>query len=733
MTPGPQVHALLVNGGGHKAINFRSHLEHLRSMHAVVSGGDIPAEQVVVLASDGSDPAPDLATRMLDDLSEAWLLEGTSLGARLRSQIRYVDSKLDGVSLREATPEGLRDALAAMGPQIRPGDTLLLYVTDHGTRNAADTRNNRISLWGARASVSVDELRALLDELIPPGVRVVSIMSQCFSGAFARLGTAPGSGDRAMCGYFSTTADRPAYGCYPEVRERDDLGHSVHFIRALAAHGSLAHAHESVLVRDDSPDVPLRSSDVLLEDLLRDAAGTGSSAAALADARITAALRDPGAWEPHLRRLDRIADQYGLASPRRVTEVDEQIEHVRTVSEDLGRQRDAWRDTFATAAQANLARFVDAQPAWKERVAPDVLRSLDDEERIALREELIEALGTHTRRDRKTYDRLRRLHAPRDLASEVVYRMEVRLGVLLRLRALLLRLAGEAHLAAVDDAAARTAFDQLVTCERTRLPVAASDPLAADEPDPFPSYASDLDAAERFLPAWLGLQFRPPTAAQRQRYDLPAGAAHVQGVFPDSPAARAGIETGDVVVGLPDEPFGEPGEVRTWTMLSDPGQTADLALLRDGVPRTAAVTLRTFPRTWPELPEPPQAGDPAPPLALEPYRGAPPAALAGASDTLLFFWATWCSICKAALPELASLAERDGVRIVAITDEDAAQLDPFFARHPGPFPDIVASDPERRSFLDYGVAGTPSFVLIGPNGRIRGRQTGYSRTRGLHF
>jgi thiol-disulfide isomerase/thioredoxin len=107
--------------------------------------------------------------------------------------------------------------------------------------------------------------------------------------------------------------------------------------------------------------------------------------------------------------------------------------------------------------------------------------------------------------------------------------------------------------------------------------------------------------------------------------------------------------------------------------------------------------------------------------------------LAGPGDTLLFFWATWCSICKVALPELTELAERDGVRIVAITDEDAAQLDPFFASHGDPFPGIIASDPDRRSFLAYGVAGTPSFVLVGTDGRIRGRQTGYSRKKGLHF
>jgi thiol-disulfide isomerase/thioredoxin len=732
---GSRVHALLVNGGARKSINFRSHLEHLRAMYGVVGGGSDPAGQIVVLASDGPDPTPDLATRTVDDLSEAWLLDGTRLGATLRSQVRYVDSKLDGVTLGEATPEGLRTALAAMSPALRPGDVLLLYVTDHGTRDASDTHNNRISLWGENASISVEELRSLLAEFVPAGVRVVSIMSQCFSGAFARLGPTPAPDGVAMCGYFSTTAERPAYGCYPEVRERNDLGHSVHFIRALATHGSLAHAHESVLVRDDSPDVPLRSSDVLLEDLLSEAAVTaGTSLPALGDARIAEALRDSGAWESHIRRLDRIADQYGLASPRRVTEVDEQIERVRAVSDELRRQRDAWRETFSTAAQANVSRFADAEPVWKERLAPDRLGALSDDERIAVRGELIDALGAHTRHDeRVTYERLQHLREKRELATQLVYRMQVRLGVLLRLRALLIRLAGEAHLAALADPEARAAFDEMVACETIRLPVGRPEGIVEYEPEAFPSYAADLSTAERFLPAWLGLQFRGATEAQRTRYRLAAGAAHVQAVFPDSPAARAGIASGDVIVGTPAEAFVEPGQVRAWTMLSDPGETADLMLLRDGATRRVSVTLQAYPRTWPKLPEPPQPGDPAPALDLEPYRGSPPTHLSGAGDPLLFFWATWCSICKAALPELAQMAARDQVRIVSITDEDAGQLTPFFARFQEPFPGVIASDPDRRSFLAYGIAGTPSFVLVGPDGRIRGRQTGYSRKKGLHF
>ena len=72
------------------------------------------------------------------------------------------------------------------GQRLGPGDVLLLYVTDHGTKNAADTANNYIVLWGKDERLSVQELSALLARL-DAGVRVVTVMSQCYSGAFGGL------------------------------------------------------------------------------------------------------------------------------------------------------------------------------------------------------------------------------------------------------------------------------------------------------------------------------------------------------------------------------------------------------------------------------------------------------------------------------------------------------------------------------------------------------------------
>jgi thioredoxin-related protein len=37
------------------------------------------------------------------------------------------------------------------------------------------------------------------------------------------------------------------------------------------------------------------------------------------------------------------------------------------------------------------------------------------------------------------------------------------------------------------------------------------------------------------------------------------------------------------------------------------------------------------------------------------------------------------------------------------------------------------------AFQDYGVSGTPTFVLIGPDGKIAAYQTGYNAAKGLQL
>jgi hypothetical protein len=270
----PRLEVVLINGGGRPASNYQSHLLHVKQLHHLLRRSGIAESAIAIFSSDGSNPEADLAVRELQRETDFWLLRGTRLERSLRTQITYENSEVGEISLRPATNETLRTWFQDAARRLEPGEILLLYVTDHGTKNKEDTSNNRITLWGKDESLSVNELRELVG-LLDPGVRVVALMSQCYSGAFANLmytGADDATPRSNVCGFYSSTAERSAYGCYPENRDKDNVGHSFRFIDALSRTPSFPEAHDRVLVSDRTPDVPLKTSGVYLRTILDAAA-----------------------------------------------------------------------------------------------------------------------------------------------------------------------------------------------------------------------------------------------------------------------------------------------------------------------------------------------------------------------------------------------------------------------------------------------------------------------------
>ena len=130
-------------------------------------------------------------------------------------------------------------------------------------------------------------------------------------------------------------------------------------------------------------------------------------------------------------------------------------------------------------------------------------------------------------------------------------------------------------------------------------------------------------------------------------------------------------------------------------------------------------------------------GQPAPPLDLTEYLGPQPPALASLKGkvVLLFFWAHWCSDCKAQGPVLTALADKyrsRGLVVFAPTqrfgyvaggkdapaDEEARYIDmvrqqsyPVLAGQPVPI--------SAANHLRYGVSTTPTLVLVDRAGVVR--------------
>ena len=725
-----RVHAVLINGGGNRAGNYYSHYVHLQKMLGVLDVAGVPPANVDIFASDGDDPAADLAKREVRPEGEGWLLEGTRLAGSLSEPIEYVDTELPGRTVHAATRRDIERWFEEKGKRLAPGDTLLFYVTDHGSQGKDGPLSNSIALWGAKEALTVGELGRLLREL-DPGVRVVALMSQCYSGGFGKLAAdvgASGAGD--YCGYFSSTPDRPAYGCYPENRGADDVGHSIRFIEALAAGEGFPRSHRYVLASDHTPDVPLRTTDVFLYEWLeKGAAAKRVDVADYADALLAEAWRDKHSFEADIRLLDRVGQSYGFASPRSLAEVDKQLDQIGKVTDTIEEHAGAWRESRGDLARANLGRFLAAEPEWNGRIAPERIRALSPAEARAAGDGLLAALGPFTRADQATDHRLHLLRERSEEASEVAYRMAVREAALLRMETLLLRVAGQVYLREQASPAERSAYERIESCEDLVLPVRSRTALAA--PAPFPPYAEDVALAETVLPAWMGIQFRPADATLRARHGLAAGAVSVQRVYPGSPAERAGLVAGDVIVGPRGHPFTEPRQIREWTMLATIDEKQTLEVLHRGDRVLKELVPAAHPGRFPALPAPPRVGALAPSLQIERYRGDIPTTLADGQPHLLFFWATWCAPCKASLPEVLEFARERGVDVVAVTDEDKAQLDGFFASFHEPFPANVALDANRAAFLGYGVSGTPTFVLVDGAGRIVHYGTGYNASHGL--
>ena len=726
-----RLHVLMINGGGSAAQNYQSHLLHVRQLLDLMGRAGVPPDRITVLSSDGADPAPDLAVRELEVDPNFWLLEGTRVEAKLKEPIVYEDSRIPGWQLEHASERRIEGWFDQARHELRAGDTLLVYVTDHGSKDDKDPRNgNAITLWMGDA-LTVAELRKLTKRL-RPGVRVVMLMSQCFSGGFAHLPLGDGPPAGNVCGYFSSTPDRMAYGCYPENRGVDNVGHSFQFFETLATTPDLASAHRETLVTDATPDVPLRTSDVYLDELLERAAKKAErERTPFIDALLRDAWRDKARWEPDIRLLDRIGQAYGLFSPRSLAELDTQADALPATNETLDTYADAWRATLGDLTRANFERFVTARPAWKDRLDPQELEHLGANRADGVRADLLGELAPWTRRQTRTDDRLSLLRRKAETAAAAHYRMEVRLAVVLRLRTLLTTIAGRHYLETDGTRQERRAYEALVTCEDLRL---SNEPLVPGTPAPtveqFPPYADELKLVESVLPAWMGIRYRPTAETSRREAGLSDGAATVVTVYPDSPAETAGLAVGDVVLGPPNAHFTEPGQIREWTMTSRIGRPTSLDVLRQSERRRVTLVPAPFPVKWPELPGPPKLGSAAPPVELVRYRGEVPPKLA-AGPYLLFFWATWCVPCKASLPELLAYEKASGTPVIAVTDEPAAHLQGFFARWEKPFPDAVAVDELRRSFLAYGVSGTPTFVLVDRDGHVASYHTGYEAGQGL--
>lgn len=98
-----------------------------------------------------------------------------------------------------------------------------------------------------------------------------------------------------------------------------------------------------------------------------------------------------------------------------------------------------------------------------------------------------------------------------------------------------------------------------------------------------------------------------------------------------------------------------------------------------------------------------------------------------AKPAVIEFWATWCPLCEALLPQMAAASERygDRVQFVAIAvavNQTQRSIRRHLNRHPLPFP--VLWDAGGRAVRAFMAPTTSYVVVLGADGRVAYTGTG---------
>jgi len=114
---------------------------------------------------------------------------------------------------------------------------------------------------------------------------------------------------------------------------------------------------------------------------------------------------------------------------------------------------------------------------------------------------------------------------------------------------------------------------------------------------------------------YLGVSIQALTSALAKSLQLnTTEGVLVSDVSPGSPAAKASVKRGDVILSFNDRPVHEPGQLRNLVAMTAPGTQARLQILRENHQREVSVELgelpheRTAAREGEETPAPAQLG-----------------------------------------------------------------------------------------------------------------------------
>lgn len=125
------------------------------------------------------------------------------------------------------------------------------------------------------------------------------------------------------------------------------------------------------------------------------------------------------------------------------------------------------------------------------------------------------------------------------------------------------------------------------------------------------------------------------------------------------------------------------------------------------------------------------AAGPAPPLTGVGLQGEPvDLAQFRERPVLVYFWASWCPICRVQQPVIKAVGEDWTVVSVAWQEDLSTDALRDYVQKAG-FEFPVLEDVDGDLGKRYGIQGVPTAFVVDPAGQIRFVEVGYSTTLGL--
>lgn len=165
-----------------------------------------------------------------------------------------------------------------------------------------------------------------------------------------------------------------------------------------------------------------------------------------------------------------------------------------------------------------------------------------------------------------------------------------------------------------------------------------------------------------------------------------------------------------------------PAALLAWLALAAPGLAADTTSSDLVAPGAERGTAPTSPASVAH----PRVGSVAPDFTLDTLDGTPHSlhGLRQQGYVLLVFWSTHCPFCQALIPDFKAIDEHyddKGLTLAAIDIgyEDRPDVQAYVEDHDIGY--LVLDDDAQKSTLikAYGIIGTPTIVLISPQGIVR--------------